>query len=42
MLFPMSRSSSFSVLHMSVNIKNNVEKDTTLFIAKLTLQTLFI
>ena len=38
----MSRSSSFSVLHMSVNIKNNVEKDTTLFIANLTLQTLFI
>ena len=29
-LFPITRSSSFSVIHVSVNIKNNVEKDTTL------------
>ena len=34
-LFPITRSSSFSVTHVSVDIKNNikinVEKDTTLF-----------
>ena len=30
LLFPVTRSSSFSVNHVSVNIKNNVEKDTTL------------
>ena len=30
LLFSISRSSSFSVIHVSVNIKNNVEKDTTL------------
>ena len=29
-LFSITRSSSFSVIHVSVNIKNNVEKDTTL------------
>ena len=29
-LFSMTRSSSFSVIHVSVNIKNNAEKDTTL------------
>ena len=29
-LFSFTRSSSFSVIHVSVNIKNNVEKDTTL------------
>ena len=27
-----TRSSSFSVIHVSVNIKNNVEKDTTLLL----------
>ena len=27
-LFSITRSSSFSVIHVSVNIKNNVEKDT--------------
>ena len=35
-LFPITRSSSFSVTHVSVDIKNNikinVEKDTTLYI----------
>ena len=31
-LFPITRSSSFSVIHVSVNIKNNVEKDTTLLL----------
>ena len=30
LLFSITRSSSFSVIHVSVNIKNNVEKDTTL------------
>ena len=30
-LFWITRSSSFSVIHVSVNITNNVEKDTTLF-----------
>ena len=30
-LFSITRSSSFSVIHVSVNITNNVEKDTTLF-----------
>ena len=30
LLFSVTRSSSFSVMHVSVNIKNNVEKDTTL------------
>ena len=29
-LFSITRSSSFSVIYVSVNIKNNVEKDTTL------------
>ena len=29
-LFSITRSSSFSVIHVSVNITNNVEKDTTL------------
>ena len=29
LLFSITRSSSFSVIHVSVNIKNNVEKDTT-------------
>ena len=29
-LFSVTRSSSFSVIHVSINIKNNVEKDTTL------------
>ena len=32
LLFPITRSSSFSVIHVSVNIKNNVEKDTTLLL----------
>ena len=31
-LFSITRSSSFSVIHLGVNIKNNVEKDTTLFL----------
>ena len=30
-LYSITSSSSFSVIHASVNIKNNVEKDTTLF-----------
>ena len=29
LLFSITRSSSFSVIHVSINIKNNVEKDTT-------------
>ena len=32
LLFSINRSSSFSVIHVSVNIKNNVEKDTTLLL----------
>ena len=32
LLFSISRSSSFSVIHLRVNIKNNVEKDTTLLL----------
>ena len=32
LLFSITRSSSFSVLHVSVNIKNNVEKDMTLLL----------
>ena len=32
LLFSITRSSSFSVIHASVNIKNNVEKDTTLLL----------
>ena len=32
LLFSVTRSSSFSVIHVSVNIKNNVEKDTTLLL----------
>ena len=32
LLFSVTRSSSFSVIHASVNIKNNVEKDTTLLL----------
>ena len=32
LLFSISRSSSFSVIHVRVNIKNNVEKDTTLLL----------
>ena len=31
-LFSITRSSSFSVIHVSVNIKNNAEKDTTLLL----------
>ena len=31
-LFWITRSNSFSVIHVSVNIKNNVEKDTTLLL----------
>ena len=31
-LFSITRSSSFSVIHVSVNIKNNYEKDTTLLL----------
>ena len=31
-LFSITHSSSFSVIHVSVNIKNNVEKDTTLLL----------
>ena len=31
-LFSITRSSSFSVIHVSVNIKNNAEKDTTLLV----------
>ena len=31
-LFSITRSSSFSVIHISVNIKNNAEKDTTLLL----------
>ena len=34
LLFSITRSSSFSVIHVSVNIKNNVEKDTTLLLFK--------
>ena len=32
LLFSITSSSSFSVIHVSVNIKNNVEKDTTLLL----------
>ena len=32
LLFSITRSSSFSVIRLSVNIKNNVEKDTTLLL----------
>ena len=31
-LFSITRSSFFSVVHVSVNIKNNAEKDTTLLL----------
>ena len=31
-LFSITRSSSFPVIHVSVNIKNNAEKDTTLLL----------
>ena len=31
-LFSITRSSSFSVIHVSVNVKNNGEKDTTLLL----------
>ena len=31
-LFSITRSSSFSVIHVSVNVKNNAEKDTTLLL----------
>ena len=31
-LFSITRSSSFSVIHVTVNIKNNAEKDTTLLL----------
>ena len=31
-LFSITRSSSFSVIHVSVNIKNNVEKDTEMLL----------
>ena len=30
--FSITRSSSFSVIHVSVNIKNNIERDTTLLL----------
>ena len=33
-LFSITRSSSFSVIYVSVNIKNNAEKDTTFFLSK--------
>ena len=33
-LFSITHSSSFSVIHVSVNIKNNAEKDTTFFLSK--------
>ena len=33
-LFSITRSSSFSVIHLSVNIKNKAEKDTTFFFLK--------
>ena len=32
LLFSITRSRSFSVIHVSINIKNNVEKDTTLLL----------
>ena len=32
--FSITRSSSFSVIHVSVHIKNNAEKDTTFFFLK--------
>ena len=32
LLFSITRSSSFSVIHVSINIKYNVEKDTTLLV----------
>ena len=32
--FSIARSSSFSVIHVSVHIKNNAEKDTTFFFVK--------
>ena len=32
LLFSITRSSSFFVIHLSVNIKNNVEEDTTLLL----------
>ena len=32
LFFSITRSSSFSVIHVSVNIKNNAEKDTTLLL----------
>ena len=35
LLFSITLSSSFSVIHVSVNIKNNVEKDTTLLLFSL-------
>ena len=34
-LFSVTRSSSFSVIHVSVNIKNNAKKDTTLLLVLL-------
>ena len=34
-LFSITRSSSFSVIHVSVDIKNNAEKDTTLLLFSL-------
>ena len=37
LLFSVTRSSSFSVIHVSLNIKNNVEKDTTLLLFFLSL-----
>ena len=30
--FSITRSSSFSVIHVSINMKNNAEKDTTLLL----------
>ena len=38
-LFSITLSSSFSVIHVSVNIKNNVEKDTTLSLVFLSKST---
>ena len=34
LFFSITRSNSFSVIHVSVNIKNNAEKDTTLLLFK--------
>ena len=39
-LFSITRSSSFSVVHVNVNIKNNAEKDTTMLLLFLLNKTL--